>query len=162
LDLGARIAERFDPDQMIPAPGQAALALEARADDARMRELLAPLHDPLSAYAVEAERACLARLGAGPGAPVGVHAITDGEQMVVRGAVVSADGTRTARMHWSGPARDAVDLGETLAELLISIGADKILSGAPMPRTLRYSLHPGGRDVEPGGEAEPPAAAPPA
>lgn len=140
LGLRSRICERFDHDQMIPAPGQGALALEARAGEAQLAALLAPLHDANTAYSVAAERACLAALGAEPDGSVGVHAITDGEGMVVYGIVLSADGSRTARMQWSGPARDAVDLGETLAELLRSIGADKILAGEPIPPTGRYSI----------------------
>jgi hydroxymethylbilane synthase len=140
LGLGPRISERFDHDQMIPAPGQGAMALETRAGDDQLAALLAPLHDANTAYAVAAERACLAALNAGLDGPVGVHAISDGEGMVVYGIVLSADGTRTARMQWSGPARNAVDLGETLAELLKSIGADKILAGEPIPPTGRYSI----------------------
>ncbi len=154
MDLTDRIAERFDHDQMIPAPGQGGLAIEARTGDPRAGDLARALQDEASAYAILAERSCLARLGGRIGDPVGVHAFTDGEQMAIYGIVISADGTRTARMQWSGPAGEPRALGETLAELLIAIGGDKILSGQDIPPTVRYSLHPGGSaDPEDGPDA---------
>ena len=144
LGLRERISEYFDHDQMIPAPGQAALALETRADDHEMLSLLEPLHDELTAHSVLAERTCMISLGATAHDALGVHAMTDGDRMSIWGIAVSSEGTRTARMQWSGPWRDAQDLGETLAELLKSIGADKILSGEKIPPTVRYSYRPGG------------------
>jgi len=134
-----RVSEYFDHDQMIPAPGQGALALEIRADDARIAALLAPLHDEHTAYAVLAERTCLKSLGGGCNVPIGVHALTDGDTMAIYGVVLTPDGTRAARMRWSGPWRQAEDLGETLAELLMSIGAREILAGKPIPPTVRYA-----------------------
>lgn len=144
LDLRERISEYFDHDQMVPAPGQGALAIEVRAKDEEMIRLLEPLNDELSAYAVMAELACMKTLGATHQSALGVHAMTDGDRMSIYGIAVSPDGTRTARMQWSGPWRDAQDLGETLAELLMSIGADKILRGEKIPPTVRYSFRPGG------------------
>jgi len=134
-----RVTEYFDYDQMIPAPGQGALALEVREGDTATTALLAPLHDAHTAYAVLAERACLAALGGGCNVPIGIHALTDGDKMAIHGIVLTADGTRAARMRWSGPWRAAADLGETLAELLMSIGAREILSGRPIPPTVRYA-----------------------
>ena len=139
LGLRERVTQYFDRDQMIPAAGQGALALEVRENDAETQALLAPIHDELSAFTVMAERRCLEMLGGGCSVPVGIHAISDGERMVIYGIVHSEDGARTARMQWAGPQREAKDLGETLAELLISIGADKILRGEDIPRTMRYA-----------------------
>lgn len=139
IGLAERVTEYFDPDQMIPAPGQGALALEAREDDAETRALLAPLHDVHTAYAVQAERACLSALGGGCQAPIGIHALTDGELMLIYGIVLTEDGTRAAKMRWSGPWRRPEDLGETLAELLSGIGAREILAGAAIPPTVRYA-----------------------
>jgi hydroxymethylbilane synthase len=144
LGLRSRIIEHFDHDQMIPAPGQAALALEIRAADHDLSRLLLPMNDEFTAYAILAERACQAALGADPDRKLGVHAFTDGDRMSIFGIAISDDGTRTARMQWNGPWRDAQDLGETLALLLMSIGADKILLGEEIPPTARYSMRPGG------------------
>jgi len=139
LGLRDEVTEFFDADLMIPAPGQGALALEARADDARASRYLAPLHDPATAYAVNAERTCLRLLGGGCTAPVGIHAATDGVTMVIHGIVAWADGTRAARMHWSGPCRPAEEVGSILADLLNAAGAQEILSGEYIPRTTRYA-----------------------
>lgn len=136
------ITEYFDTDLMIPAPGQGALALEVREADARTAAHLAPLHDASTAYAVRAERACLARLGGGVNRPIGVFATTDGEDMFIHGIVASLDGTRAARLRWGGPWREAEEVGSTLAELLSQIGAPEILSGKPIPPTTRYALRP--------------------
>jgi hydroxymethylbilane synthase len=142
LGLAERITECFDVDQMIPAPAQGALALEIRENDGRLRELLAPLDDEPSAYAVLAERSCLAALGGGCSVPIGIHAQLSEGRMTIMGVVLTADGTRTARMRWSGPMRAAREIGETLAELLVSIGADKIIRGEPMPPTMRFANRP--------------------
>jgi hydroxymethylbilane synthase len=134
-----RVTEYFDTDLLIPAPGQGALGLEVRAGDAWATETVAAVHDRLSAYAVGAERACRRRLGAAVEAPVGVHAVTDGSDMAIIGLVAWADGTRAARMRWSGPCRPADEVGSILAELLDAAGAQAILSGDYIPRTVRYA-----------------------
>jgi hydroxymethylbilane synthase len=137
LDL---VTEYFDTDQLIPAPGQGALAAEVRADDHATAELMAPLHAEHTAYAVLAERTCRSRLS-GPGdAPVGIFATTDGHTMFIHGIVATPDGSRAARLRWSGPWREADDVGSTLAELLLAIGAREILSGKPIPPTTRYAM----------------------
>lgn len=139
LGLLERVTEYFDADLLIPAAGQGALALEIRAEDDRVARWLAPLHDPATAYAVNAERSCLRRLGGGCQAPIGIHATTDGETMTITGIVAWADGTRAARMRWSGPCRPAEEVGSILADLLDAAGAREILSGAYIPRTTRYA-----------------------
>ncbi len=131
--------EYFDTDLMIPAPAQGALAMEIRQSDARTAKLLAPLNDESSAYAVRAERACLARLGGSGDAPIGIFATTDGDDMFIHGIVALPDGSRAARLRWSGPWREASDVGTTLAELLVAIGARDILAGRPIPPTTRYA-----------------------
>lgn len=142
LGLAERITECFDVDQMIPAPAQGALAIEGRVGDGRVLELLAPLNDDDSAFAILAERTCLAALEGGCSVPIGIHAAVDADRMRILGVVLTPDGTRTARMQWSGPLRAAREIGETLAELLVSIGADRIVRGEPMPRTVRFSTRP--------------------
>lgn len=132
--------EYIDTDLLIPTPGQGALALEIRAEDNRAAELLAPLDATHTAYAVRAERTCRRRLGGDKDAPVGIFATTDGETMFIHGIVATRDGSRAARLRWSGPWREADDVGTTLAELLLAIGAREILSGRPIPPTTRYAL----------------------
>ncbi len=74
-----RIAQILEPDVMLPAIGQGALAIETRADDQATRQILAPLHDSDTATAVAAERALLAALGGGCQVPLGGHAARQAE-----------------------------------------------------------------------------------
>jgi hydroxymethylbilane synthase len=126
------VTEYFDTDQLIPAPGQAALALEARNGDTDTQLMVEPLNDESTAFAVTAERTCVQRLRANPNAPIGVFALTDGEIMFIHGIVATDDGAQAARLRWTGPSRKAVEVGETLAELLLSAGGQEILAGEPI------------------------------
>lgn len=96
LGLNAAITEYLDPDVMLPAAGQGALALEIRDDDARTREIVAGLDDPRVSAAVHAERACLRRLEAGCQAPVGALAHTRDGRIELDAAVVTPDGVLRA------------------------------------------------------------------
>ncbi|MFZ4816772.1 MAG: hydroxymethylbilane synthase [Phototrophicaceae bacterium] len=80
-------------DVMLPAPGQGAIAVQCRADDA-VSWLLEAIHDPLTAACVAAERAFLAGLGGGCSVPVAAYAAFDGEILTLRGRVLNPDGTR--------------------------------------------------------------------
>jgi hydroxymethylbilane synthase len=75
LDLTDRIAEILPADTFVPAPGQGCVAIECRAGDEATAALLASVDHPPTRAAVEAERAFLARLGAGCSLPVGAHAV---------------------------------------------------------------------------------------
>jgi hydroxymethylbilane synthase len=130
LGQEARIAERIDVAQMVPAPGQGALALEHRADDGDVAAILAEIADSDADYEVRAERSCLRRLGGGCHTPIGVHAERTGDMMRIDGIVVTPDGRRAARMWWRGPVeRPAEEFGDILAELLVAAGARDILGG---------------------------------
>ncbi len=122
-----RIGELFDPDQMLPAPGQGALAVECRADDAGLIELLRGLDDPDTRAAVTAERTVLAVLEAGCSAPVGTFAQVEDEVLGLTAAVVSLDGTRQIRLSASGHPAQARELGRELAARLLEQGADKLM-----------------------------------
>lgn len=86
LGRGARIAERIDPEQMPPAPGQGAIALQIRRDDERMRDVAAAVDDRPTRIAVEAERALLRRAGGGCRSPIGAFAeLADGHLRLLAG-----------------------------------------------------------------------------
>ena len=91
LGFSDRIAERIDPARMLPAIGQGALALEARADDARVGRSAAPLSDPAAEVTVAAERALLAGLGVGCRTPVAGHATLAGDRLTLPGLVGRPD-----------------------------------------------------------------------
>jgi hydroxymethylbilane synthase len=101
LERAAEATEVFDPLLMLPAPGQGALAVECRADDAEVRAVVAELDDPATRHCVVAERALLARLEAGCAAPVGALAEVvlgdDGDELSLRAVVASPDGAVTIR-----------------------------------------------------------------
>jgi hydroxymethylbilane synthase len=122
----------LDPDVMLPAPGQGALAIECRAADVepggRLRHLLAPLDDPSSRAAVEAERALLAALEAGCTAPVGAFAEVDGAlNLHLVAVVVSVDGVTAIRGSAQGAASDAQGIGRRLAADLLARGAGALM-----------------------------------
>ena len=130
--LGQRevITEVLDPLQMLPAPGQGALAVECRAGDASTLAALAGLDDPDTRAAVTAERALLARLEAGCAAPVGALAEivddVDGPVVSLRAVVGALDGSVELRRSLTGPVADAAAVGRTLAETFLAEGADEI------------------------------------
>jgi hydroxymethylbilane synthase len=130
LGLAGRITEAFDVEEMVPAAAQGAVALETREGDRDSEQMVLPLHDPDSAFEVEAERSTLAALGAGCNAPVGVNARALGQTMQIDGIVLTDDGKRAAKIRWSGPrTMPANEVGSILAELLTQSGAEEILRG---------------------------------
>ncbi|WP_319460347.1 hydroxymethylbilane synthase [Micromonospora sp. RTP1Z1] len=138
------ITETLDPMLMLPAPAQGALAVECRIDDPDLAELLAMLDHAPSRAAVIAERALLATLEAGCSAPVAAYgelAEGDaGEEIYLRGAVVSPDGTRDLRLSRTGTPADAAEIGKALAAELLELGADSILGqeGHTGPGTQQF------------------------
>ena len=127
LGRDAEITEVLDPLQMLPAPGQGALAVECRASDFALLADLAVLDDAASRAAVTAERAVLATLEAGCSAPVGALADVvegdDGDELWVRAIALSADGVLSVRMSASGSIGDAHGVGTRLAEQMLDDGA---------------------------------------
>jgi hydroxymethylbilane synthase len=127
LGVADRITERLTVDQMLPAIGQGALALEARGDDARVVALARVLADPTAEVTVAAERALLAGLGVGCRTPVAGHAVMRGGRVVLRGLVGRPDASEMIREEASGAAVEAAALGADVARRLLSRGADRIL-----------------------------------
>jgi hydroxymethylbilane synthase len=136
LGLGHRIGQRLPPEVMLPAPGQGALAVTARAGDAgAIAAARAAVHHPPSALAVSAERAFLRRLEGGCQVPVAALATlesADGATALrLQGRVISLAGDRIAEGSERGLVRtpeDAERLGSALAERLLSEGAAGILA----------------------------------
>ncbi|MEU1605873.1 hydroxymethylbilane synthase [Micromonospora matsumotoense] len=138
------ITETLDPMLMLPAPAQGALAVECRADDSDLVELLAVLDHAPSRAAVIAERALLATLEAGCSAPVAAYAELAegdaGDEIYLRGAVISPDGSRDIRLSRTGTPADAAEIGKALAAELLELGADSILGheGSTGPGTQQF------------------------
>ena len=126
------ITETLDPLQVLPAPAQGALAVECRTSDARTRELLGRLEDPLTRACVTAERATLAALEAGCSAPVAAYAeVAEGEsgrELFLRASVTAIDGSDAVRGSLSGPLPEAAYLGRALATELLDRGAAELMA----------------------------------
>ncbi len=111
----------------LPAPGQGALAIEIRADDAAARRHVGVLDDQETARCVAAERTFLATLGAGCLAPAGALATVAGNTLVLDAMVGDPDGNRLTRDRLEGAANDAEAMGDALARRLLDAGGDAIL-----------------------------------
>lgn len=126
------ITETLDPLQMLPAPGQGALALEVLADADRLHgEIAAALDDPDTRAAVTAERALLRELEAGCTAPIGALADVatgdDGPELWLRAVVLAVDGSAFVRQSATGPPSAAESLGRRLAQELLADGAAELV-----------------------------------
>jgi hydroxymethylbilane synthase len=122
------ITQAFEPEEMLPAPGQGALAVECRDGEPGLAALVAAVTDPASLAAVTAERSLLEALEAGCSAPIGAYA-TGADQLLMRAAVMTADGRRVLRAHGTAAAADAFRLGRDLAAELLRAGASDLLNG---------------------------------
>jgi hydroxymethylbilane synthase len=133
------VTEVLDPLQMLPAPGQGALAVECRSDDTELVELLRSVLDSAaSRAAVTAERRVLADLEAGCSAPVGALAEIvegdDGDELWIRAVALSPDGALSVRRSASGRPGDADEIGRRLAAEMVEDGAATLLTEpAPVP-----------------------------
>lgn len=97
LGLESAIAEYLAPQRFVPPPGQGVLAVEMRAGDNRLGEMLRAVDDGPTRYAATAERAFLELLGGGCQLPVGAYAQSDGGQMELTAFLGTADGRQAAQ-----------------------------------------------------------------
>jgi hydroxymethylbilane synthase len=127
LGLESEITENLDPIQVLPAPGQGALAVEVSRDNARLcADVAAALDHSDTRAAVTAERALLRTLEAGCTAPVGALADVvddDGPTLWLRAVACAPDGSGAVRLSAAGPLDDAAALGHRLAGQLLAEGA---------------------------------------
>lgn len=128
LGLTDAIAGYVPVDQLIPAAGQGAIAIEVREDDAWVAELLAKITDRDTLRAVTAERRVLGALEGGCQAPMGIHAVIEGNAIDVHAFVASLDGTRFVEASVAGAADAPVEVADSVVAELVSKGAREILS----------------------------------
>jgi hydroxymethylbilane synthase len=136
------VSQIFEPDDMVPAPGQGALAVECRADDTELVGLLAGIDHAATHAAVTAERTLLAALEAGCSAPVGAYATVSGTQLRMDAVVLGApaatrppgfdvspagSGTLVIRERGEADALDAARLGRELAARMLGLGAADLM-----------------------------------
>jgi hydroxymethylbilane synthase len=126
LGLAGEATEVLDAETMLPAVGQGALAIEQRADDAWVRELLSPLSHPETKILVTAERGVMRAVEGNCQTPVAAHAVRQGDQLWLRGLLAEPDGTAMRRLElraaWPKTELEAERLGVELGENLRSLG----------------------------------------
>jgi hydroxymethylbilane synthase len=127
LGLADRIRARLAPEQMLPAVGQGVVGIECATDRADVLELVRPLEHAATRFALDAERAFSAGLGASCRSPIAAHATIEGASLRLAGLVGSADGGTIFADEISGPASGAARLGGDLAGRLIAAGAGTLL-----------------------------------
>jgi hydroxymethylbilane synthase len=107
------VTEALDADRFVPAPGQGAIALEARDGDEAVRDAVTPLAHGPTARAVAAERALLSSLGGGCNVPLGALARESGDGLRLVAFVADPDGGWFVRSEGQGV--DPVALGQEVA-----------------------------------------------
>ncbi|MEU0563979.1 hydroxymethylbilane synthase [Nonomuraea sp. NPDC005983] len=123
----SEISQIFEIEELLPAPGQGALAVECLADRADLVGFLGVLDDPRTRSAVTAERTVLSALEAGCSAPVGAFAVDDGHTLNLTATVVALDGRQAVRKSTAGAPSAAESLGRLLAAEMIAEGADRLM-----------------------------------
>lgn len=131
LNLQEWIAEEFSLEQMLPAVGQGAVAVEVRDDDRQTADVLEPVQDDDLTCATAAERAFLKGLGGGCLLPVGALGVVEDGSLALEGLVASTDGARIIRRKVRGPKSDAETLGAGLARLILDEGGGELLRLEP-------------------------------
>jgi hydroxymethylbilane synthase len=127
LGLQQRITFALDYEQMLPAPGQGALAIETRGSDARIKAIVSPLNHAPTAIAVSAERSFLHRLGGGCNVPIAVYALVTQDMIEMEALVASPDGQRRMRDSIRENVKDIEAAVASLADRMLSRGGRAIL-----------------------------------
>lgn len=133
LGRTAAATQYFDPLEFIPSPGQGAITVQCRGDDAATLARLHAIDDAATRAAVEAERGYLGALGSGCSLPVGAYATVDAGLVVLRAMLAPASGQVPLFGDATGPVEQAAELGAGLARQLLA-AADAVTSSPPEAR----------------------------
>lgn len=131
LEFSDRISEILPHDLMLPAVGQGALGIETRTDDAETREIVSILNDSNTEYCCRAERALLRHLQGGCQIPIGAYGSFADGTLKLLSYVGSVDGKTAIRNEVTrevASPEEAEAAGIELAEILLGMGAEKILA----------------------------------
>ncbi|GAA0786157.1 hydroxymethylbilane synthase [Roseibium denhamense] len=118
LGLEGEITSYLETDQFLPAVGQGAICIESRSGDTAVLQMLAAIHDPETQIRLDAERAFLAVLDGSCRTPIGGLAVLENGTLRFKGAVLRPDGTEMYEAERTGPAADAVAIGEAIGQEL--------------------------------------------
>lgn len=128
LGLEHLITQTFTVDEIIPAVGQGALAIECRKNDAEMRAMIEPLNDEATMWATLGERSFLRQLEGGCQVPMGVHGTIHKGQLTMKAIIASLDGKNCFEGELCGPQESAEVIGRNLAKALYEEGGKAILA----------------------------------
>ena len=129
LELESRISALVATDEMLPAVGQGALAVETRANDHSTIAFVSSLNHEPTQLACECERAFLRALGGGCQLPIAGYAVASGNEIVLEGLIADPVGHDVVRGKLKGSAAEAEELGSRLAHQLLKRGGDRLLAG---------------------------------
>ncbi|MBE2281299.1 MAG: hydroxymethylbilane synthase [Ignavibacteriaceae bacterium] len=129
LGLSEHISSFISTEDVLPAVGQGALGLQCRVNDNFVLDSIYCINDSDTHAAVSAERAFLKKLQGGCQVPIGSYARIKNCILIMDGYVGSLDGTKSLRMHITGPASIAKEIGIDLANRLLADGAEEIIAG---------------------------------
>lgn len=129
LAMSERISQYIEPEEMLPANGQGAVGIECRVEDEVIKTLLAPLECSATRSRVLTERAMNKALEGGCQVPIASYSVisANGKEIHLRGLVGAVDGSKIIESDITGPIDQGEALGDTLAQELLSRGADVIL-----------------------------------
>jgi len=127
LGLTDQVAEYLSAQQFVPPPGQGALAVEVRADDDRIQEILAPVDHIDTRLAVTAERAFLEKLGGGCQLPVGAYARCVDELMLMTVFICSPNGKKAFRAKLEGLTLDPLQMASDAYLAVMERGGGALL-----------------------------------
>jgi len=127
MGLMEKVTEILDPDRMIPAAGQGALAIEVREGDPEVEAIVRSIEDPATRACIRAERAFLEELQAGCQVPAGAIASFSGEGLEMSAMVADPEGKELFRITRAGPSSEPEALGRQVARSLLDKGAREIL-----------------------------------
>lgn len=128
LGLESRISALIGTEEMLPAVGQGALAVETRANDNSTMALVRSLNHAPTQFACESERAFLRALGGGCQLPIAGYAVVSGNELVLEGLIADPDGREIVRGKVTGQPAEAEELGSRLADQLFNRGGDRLLA----------------------------------
>jgi len=126
LGLASRISQYLEPEVLLPAVGQGALAIECL-NESKIKSLIMQLNEPLVAACVNAERAMNYCLKGSCQVPVAGFAQVSAEILYLRGLVATPDGRQLLRAEQRGLISDGEKIGTAVGQELLGLGADKIL-----------------------------------
>ena len=127
LGLEDYIAEYFDTEQMLPAPGQGAISVEFKKKNRELFDILKNINDNETDLCTYYERSFMNELGGGCNSPIGAYSFIAAKKKIITGSILSLDGSQVYKHSLEEDISNDINIGKLLAEKLIKSGANKII-----------------------------------